>query len=258
MPGGEPDHEEAALPGDRSQGGLGVVAADAVVDDVDALAARQVLRARLQVLARVVDDLVRTAIAADGELLGGGRRGDHPCAHQLAELDGGEADVAGGAEHEERLAGLESTAVVEAVVARAVGVAETRRLGVAHVLRELAGRTRPDEDLLREAAHEQRIPDDALTEGEALDVGSELGHDARGLAPRHEGQRRLELVFVLDHQRIGKGHGRRPRLDHELAGPGRGIGSLLEHELLRRTELPTNDGSHGDLLRVSRDARSRS
>jgi hypothetical protein len=54
-PAGEADDQVAALPGDRAQGGLGVRAADGVVDDVGSVAAGQLLDPLLEVLGGVVD-----------------------------------------------------------------------------------------------------------------------------------------------------------------------------------------------------------
>jgi hypothetical protein len=63
-------------------------------------AAGQLLRAVLDALARVVEKLVRTVLLADRELLVAARGGDHACAHELAELDGRQADAARGSEHQ--------------------------------------------------------------------------------------------------------------------------------------------------------------
>jgi hypothetical protein len=43
-------------------------------------------------------------VAAERELVGAAGRGDHPRAEQLAELDRGDADAAGGAEDQQGLA----------------------------------------------------------------------------------------------------------------------------------------------------------
>src|SRR5690349_10547254 len=89
----EADDQVAALPRDRPQGGLAVVAADRIEHDIDA-AGCQRLEPLAQVLVRIVDEGVGAARAAERKLLGARRSGDHARAHELAELHRGEADTA--------------------------------------------------------------------------------------------------------------------------------------------------------------------
>ncbi len=55
---GKADDQEAALPGERAYGGLRRVAADAVVDDIDTVSARERAQAALQSVCRIVRALV--------------------------------------------------------------------------------------------------------------------------------------------------------------------------------------------------------
>ena len=86
---------------------LGGIAADAIVDDVDAVAAGQRAQAFLQIVGAVVDRLVGAVLARDGELLRRGGDGDDARAHQLGDLHRGKAGAAGRAEHRHRLARLQ-------------------------------------------------------------------------------------------------------------------------------------------------------
>ena len=115
------DDEKAPAPGHGAQCRLGVVAADAVVDHVDAAAVGQVAQALLEVLGGVVEDGIGAVLLADGELVVRGRGGDDARAHQLGELHGGKAGAARGAEDGDGLALLQHAAVAQAVHGGAVG-----------------------------------------------------------------------------------------------------------------------------------------
>ena len=54
LAGSESDHQEAALPGDRAQRGLGIAAADGIEDNIGALAAGEPPQAFLEVFGGVV------------------------------------------------------------------------------------------------------------------------------------------------------------------------------------------------------------
>ena len=99
FPGGEAEHEIAAIPSRRPQARLRMRAADAVVDDVDALAAGHLLQPALQILFRIVDAEFGAMRARQSELLAGRGDGDDAAAHQFGDLNGGEACATGGAEH---------------------------------------------------------------------------------------------------------------------------------------------------------------
>jgi hypothetical protein len=89
----------------------------------------------------------------------------------------------------------------------------------------------------REGHHEIARPDgrDAVTDG---------FHDAGELAARRKRQRRLELVFVLDDEDVGKVEARRLHGDHDVAGARRRRGHLLNLQPIRRPELGTQQRFH--------------
>ncbi len=100
-------HVEAAVEG---------VLAHRVVDDVDALAARDALRLLDEVLLGVEDDLVGARFPGELRLLLGARGPDDGRAAQLGELDEQEPDPAGRGVHERRLAFLKGEGAVRQVV----------------------------------------------------------------------------------------------------------------------------------------------
>ena len=83
--------------------------------------------ASLEIVGRVIDGLVGAVLRGERELVVRRCAGDHPRAHDLAELDRGDADAARGAQHGQRLAGLEVGAVLQRVERRAVGHAHAGR-----------------------------------------------------------------------------------------------------------------------------------
>ena len=72
-------------------------------------------------LAAVVDQFVGAVLARDRELFGAAGGGDDPGAHRLADLDRGQPDPAGGAEHQQRLARLQMAAMGQREMRGAVG-----------------------------------------------------------------------------------------------------------------------------------------
>src|SRR6185437_60343 len=107
---GEADDDDASLPGDRAQALIEGVAADRIIDDIDAAAAGDVLDAVADLLARIVDEVIGAGTLGDLELVRPARRGDHRGAHRLGDLDRGQADAARRAEHQHPLAELEPAA----------------------------------------------------------------------------------------------------------------------------------------------------
>jgi hypothetical protein len=131
----EADDQDAAAPAERRERGVEELAADRIEADVRALAVRQRHHPVGELLGRVVDQVVRAALAGHRELLGRARRRDHARPHCLADLDGREADAAGGAQDQQGLAGLEATEPADRDVARDVrdrkraGLLEAHRRG---------------------------------------------------------------------------------------------------------------------------------
>src|SRR4051812_39681753 len=69
--GGKPDHQKAALPGDRAQRGFRVCTADGIVNYVSTFAAGCLAQRVLQIRGCVIDDVVGAALAAERELVVG-------------------------------------------------------------------------------------------------------------------------------------------------------------------------------------------
>src|SRR5919198_3960407 len=103
----ESDEQNASAPAERGQGRVEEVATDRVEADVRALAVRERQHAIGEIFARIVDGLVRPALARDRQLFGGARARDDARAHRLADFHRREADTARRAEDEQRLARLE-------------------------------------------------------------------------------------------------------------------------------------------------------
>ena len=106
--------------------GLRHVAADHVVDDVDALAAGELAGPRLHVLGQGVDGRLRPHRDRQRPLLLARRHGDHPGAERAGHVDGGQTDAAARAGHEHDLAGSHDRAVLEREPRGAVDLHERR------------------------------------------------------------------------------------------------------------------------------------
>src|SRR5262249_14985995 len=122
--GREADDEQATTPGERSQRRLRIRAAYRIVHDVDAAAAGQRGDLFAQIAGAVIDRFVGAVRAADRELLVARRGGDDARAERLADLDRGDADAAGGAEDQQRLAGDQLAAIAQRVIGCGIGEAE--------------------------------------------------------------------------------------------------------------------------------------
>src|SRR5206468_3374166 len=110
---GEADDYDPALEGD-DLGGLGVgLAADRVVDDVGATAARGLLDGGDDVLALAVDDDVAARLPGRRHLVGPADDPDHGGPGRLAELHGRAADPSCGSVDEQRLACFQVSATVQ-------------------------------------------------------------------------------------------------------------------------------------------------
>lgn len=128
---GEGDHQVAAAPAQGAERGVGRVATDRVEHGIDA-ARRGERLDRVFPVAGGVDDVVGAGREHRGALRGRRGRGDHPCTEQLAELHRGVADAAGGAQHQQRLAGAQPAAFASSMspaYARLKAVAWSRPCG---------------------------------------------------------------------------------------------------------------------------------
>ena len=210
------DDEEPSAPRDRAQRGLGVRAAHRIVDDVRAGAVGERLDPLAQIVGGVVDRLVGAVFAADSELILCRCAGDHARAQDFPDLDRGQADAAGRPEDEQRLAGCERGAVDERVLRRAVG--EPERGGCREIHRGRNGKeaARFGCHFFREGAV-ARDRHHAIARLERRHAVADRLDDARQLAPRRKGQRRLHLILVLDDQDVGEVDTRRLHCNHHFA-----------------------------------------
>ena len=127
--------------------------------------------------------------------------------------------------------------MLEPVQAGAVGVVQAGDDVEVDRVGKPAGRRRRHGGQLGVPADRAEPADDAIADGPALDAVAERGDDAGDLAAGHVRRRRLELVLVLEHQRVGERHRRRGDLDEQLARGRTRVVDLLDDEVLRRTEL---------------------
>ena len=98
--GRKPDDQKTPAPCHVPQRELRVLAADRVVDHVDAFALGDRLHARAHVFTDVIDRFIGAVLAAHRELLVARSAGNHLGAEHLADLDRGETYAPGGTEHE--------------------------------------------------------------------------------------------------------------------------------------------------------------
>ena len=98
-------------------------------------------------------------------------------------------------------------------------------------------------DLLGQSAEAGRR-EDPVAGRDPFHPFADIPDDAGHFGSRREGQRRLELVAVLDHQHVGEVDGAGVDIDHDLAGGRLRIFDLLEHQRLGRAELLAQDGFH--------------
>ncbi len=236
----EADDEQAAAGAQRAQGRLAQVAADRVVDDVDAAERPERLA---QIGLRIVDGLVGALAPAEFELLVGRRGGDDARAELLGDLQGREPHAAGGAEHEHGLAGAQGGAVHERVVGGAVRVEKAGGDLEGHFVGQAKALLGGGDDPLGEAA-EADEGHDAVADARTLGALADRRHHARDLAAGREGQGRLELVEVLNREQIGEVHPRRLDVENELAPPRHRPFDLAPGEFGGGAEALTHDRAH--------------
>src|SRR6202043_3119197 len=177
---GKADDDDAPLPGDRTQALVEGIAADRIVDDIDATTTGDVLDAIADLLARVVDEMVGAGTSGDGELVRATRGGDDLGAHRLGDLDRGQSDAAGSAEHQHPFARLQPGAPSEGAVGCAIGDGETRGGDKIHAVGDAVDAVGLGDDFLGKAAAPDR-GEHAVTALQMRDAGARLGDGARHL-----------------------------------------------------------------------------
>jgi hypothetical protein len=222
LAGGETDHQVAALPRQAAHRGLGIGTTDRVVDDVDAVAARDLLDALAQVLRRVVHQVVGADAARHRELGLAAGGGDHGGAHGLGQFDRGRADAARRAQHQHRLPGRELRALPERVVAGEVRQAHATGRGEVE-----RGRHREQALLAHRGAPGRAVAagigDHAVAGLEARHALADRSHHTGQFQPGNERQRRAFLVQAAQHQQVGKIERGGAHVDQHEAGAERGF-----------------------------------
>src|SRR6185312_8826261 len=149
----------------------------------------------------IVDEVIGAAALGDEQLLRRRGGGDDLRPLELADLDRGEADAAGGAVDEQRLAALKLSALNEGVIGGQRRDGEARALGEAEAARQRQQPRRRQDDLLGIAAG-ALTRDHGIADADAGDARRDRGDDASAFDAGNERQRRLELVFAEDRQRV--------------------------------------------------------
>src|SRR4029077_15273179 len=158
-------------------------------------------------------------------------RGDHASAQRLAQFHRGEADAARGAEHEQRLAGLELRSILERVLRGAIGQKQRGRFVEGHRIGNLPAVSRGTDHFLSHAAlyrtHEHAIP-----ESQALDARAERIEDAGDLAAGRERSRWLDLIEILKYKQNRTIYAASAHRAPDLAGTCHRLGNLVEFQSL--------------------------
>ncbi len=182
-------------------------------------------------------------LAADGELVVGRRAGDHARAECLPDLNRRDADPAGGAEHEQRLAGFQLAAIAQPEIRRRVGEPERGRLREIHSGRQRQQPPRFGFHFFRERAV-RRDCHHAIAGLESIHAVARRFDDARDFATGREGERRLDLILVLDDQDVGEIHARGLHRNHDFAGTRRRRLDVFDDERLGRSVGFAENGFH--------------
>ena len=185
--------------------------------------------------------------AGESELVVRRRAGDDTRAHDLADLDRGEAGAAGGAEHDQRFAGFEVGAFLQRVERGAVsdgqtgGAVEIEPVGHFHQLLRRDG-----DGFARRAPAD--IAHDAVARRDAGDAGADAFDHAGKLRRRRERKRRLVLIFAGDDQRIEEIQRRRFHPHHRFAGAGMRLLDVGELKFIGGAEMAAEDGLHARFI----------
>jgi hypothetical protein len=169
--------------------------------------------------------------AGEVQLVVGGGAGDHPRAHQPAELDGRQPRAAGGAEDGQGFAGLQVRPVLQGVKAGAVGHHEAGRLLVRDPVRHPHHATDGRDDPLAAAppAEEGGRP---LADSQARHALPHRVDDARAFPAGREGALGLELVAVDDDQGVEEVQADRADGEPHLPRPGLRVRQVGERQRL--------------------------
>ena len=190
--------------------------------------------------------MVGAVLARGLKLLRRAGRRDDARAQDLADLDGGDADAAGRAVHQQRLAGREAQHVrpAERGIGGVVGVGEGDGAVEFHAIGDREGVDLQRDGFLRQAAPVE-YRQHPVARPEAGDFRADLGHHACIFGAGGEGKRRAALVAALHHQRGGEGNAAGPPAYAHIAGPERRRRRLAEFEFVERFPVVHHYGAHG-------------
>ena len=191
-PGGKADDQHARFPIDRAQGLVEGIAADGIEDHVGAEPAGQFAHPVADAVAAVIDQFVGAVLARDRELVRAAGGGDDPGAQLPADLDRAEADPAGGAEHEQGLARLQTAAMGQREMRGAVGDRKGGGGDEIHRVGDRHDRFAVDDDLLGIAAAEAQHREDPAAGGQMRHRRTGLDHLARGFKAGGERELRFD------------------------------------------------------------------
>ena len=201
------DGHEPAAPAQRTQRRLGQVAADGIDDDVGAAGNRPRSSRPRRSPARWSIALVAPKARAAVELLRRRRHRGHRRAEEGAELHGGEADAAAGAEHDQLLARLQPRPPTAARGRRCGGRRRTRRGRGVDAVGDRSERRPRRPPPPRRTRRPVRAAEHAVADRRATSTSvGDLDDLAGELAAGHERRRHRDLVLAGDEQHVGEVH----------------------------------------------------
>ena len=198
---------------------------------------------------RVVHAVIGAVLARECELLVGRCAGDDARAHDLAELDRGEARAARSAEDGQRLAAPELAALLQRVIRGAIGDDQAAAaVGVepcGHFRQPFCG----DGELLPRRAP-ARIADHAVARGKPAHAFAQAFDGAGEFRPGRKRKRRLVLVLPGDDQQVEEVQRRGLDPHHGLARPGHRVRQVGHRQVLRLARAGADQCFHGENLQV--------
>ena len=201
------------------------------------------LQAFLEIFLGVVQRQLGAVLLGEFQLLVRRGAGDHLQAHQLAELAGGQAGAAGGAEHRQRLARLRAGAIFQRMQRGAVDDDDAGGAIKVEIVGNLHDRRGRQRDLFASAVVAAGCHH-AVADLQIGDAFADALDHAGDFGGRRERERRLDLILALDHQEVEEIQRRRLDGDHRLAGIGHRIGDIGQHEIVGTAILRAENGFH--------------
>ncbi len=269
--GGGAAGDDGAVAGEAFEASFEDTAAHVFDDEVNAASAGELADLGGPVVAAGVDGVVGAEFEGERAFGFRGTGGDDGGAEGFGDGDGGGADAAGGAHHEDGLAGLDAGAVVEHVHGGAAGEGERSGGLEAHGVRQADEGAGRNEDLLGKAAvpldpEELAMQADGFLPGLAKLTGAAEqirlnGHPVAGLPVGNAGSDGPNLAGGF--AALGEGQGKRegetgllgPEIQpvqpagadvHDgVAGAGGGVGDVAEGMLAGVPVGEELEGFHG-------------